>query len=142
MKKYTSIIRLSIATVTAFIALSMTSCGIAAETIEDSVKEANKSCPMRVDEYTMCERIYTSGNDVIYDYRTSDEVIYALHEFGLDECKNYHYLQLATAKAMNGDVEKLIELCIEAEYNIVYDYNNGHGNSYPVKISHKDMKKM
>ena len=142
MKKFTSVIRLSIAAVVAFVAISFTSCGIAADTIEKSVEKANMACPLYVDEYTTCQRIYTSGNNIIYDYRTYPELIEIFPTVDYNECKNIHISDLANAKIGNKELKLLLDLCVEAEYNIIYDYNDGMGNSFKVTITYDDIKKL
>jgi hypothetical protein len=142
MKKFTSVIRLSIAAVTALLALLLTSCGIAAEAIEESVKEANKQCPIYIDEYTTCERIYTSGNNVIYDYRTDPEVLELLPSVGVEECKYIILSEIAQTKRTSEDLRHVIELCVEAKYNMVYDYNDGMGKSFVVTITYNDLEKL
>jgi hypothetical protein len=140
MNRIKSIIQISIASVLAIVAISLTSCRtVATSAIELAVEEANAECPMYVDEDTTCDRIYTNGNNIIYDYSTTSEVIDGLRSLGQEYCKSLHYEELATSTLYDSDIQTLIDLCIEAHYNIVYKYRDEYGNTYVVTVTYQDL---
>ena len=143
LNKVKSIIRISIASVIAIVAISFTSCQtVASSAIELSVEQANKECPMYIDEDITCDRIYSKGNNVIYEYTTTYDIIEGLQIAGHDYCKMAHYDELAASKLYDSDIETMIDLCIEAQYNMVYKYNDEYGNSFVVTITHQDLASM
>lgn len=143
MNKVKSIIRISIAVVAAIAAISFTSCQtVASSAIELSIEQANKDCPMYIDEDITCDRIYSKGNNVIYEYSTTSEIVEGLQIVGYDYCKMAHYDELASSKLYDSDIETMIDLCIEAQYNMVYKYYDEYGNCFVVTITHQDLASM
>lgn len=141
MKKITSIIRASIVAVAAMLTLvSFNSCQeIASSAIDEAVKEANKECPFEVDGGFICDRVYTSGNSVVYSCLVEDpNMIDGINMLG-NTAADYIFTDIVSMARMDKDLKTLIELCVEAEYDITYKYSDYSGRSASVTITHSKL---
>lgn len=140
MKKITTLLHSCVvAFATVAISLSLFSCqGVASFTIEKIIEQANAECPMYIDEDIVCDRIYISGSNVIYNYQTSPDIVEGILLLG-DTAKQFLFDDLQSMAATDKDLRTMIDLCVEAKYNIVYKYNDNMGYSARVSISYHEL---
>lgn len=98
----------------------------AEEQLKATVEEVNNKCPMRVDEFTICDRIFTENRKVVYQYLVDEnfwgttlqernDVIFQL------ELKSSLEDNLESAK-YNENLMSFLELIDDAGYDLVYRY--------------------
>lgn len=141
MKKILSILRASVVVVAAMVAIvSFNSCReMASSAIEDAVTEANRDCPFDMGNGLICDRIYTSGNSVVYSYLVDDQSVILGIEILGDSAKDYIAEELKSIMQYDESLKTLIDLCVEAEYDIVYKYSDYNGDSASVTVPHSDL---
>jgi hypothetical protein len=143
MKNFSSLLRSCVAAMAVIAAsLSLFSCQKAASlTLEACVEQANAECPMYIEEGMICDRIYISGNNVIYNYQTTYDVVEGVRMLG-DMAKDFIFDELQSTAAIDSDLRTLIDLCIEAHYNIVYRYCDNMNNVGCITINYSELATM
>ncbi len=144
MKKITSIFHASIVAAVATIAIaSFSSCQeMSSMTIEAAVESYNEECPIDMGDGLIMDRVYTSGNNVVFSYKTEDyNVILGLKILG-NEAKELVMDELRQVHSNDKGTQLLVDLCIEAKYNIVYKYSDYAGNSESVTFSYHDLAQL
>ena len=93
---------------------------------------------MYIDEDIVCDRIYISGSNVIYNYQTSPDIVEGILLLG-NTAKQFLFDDLQSMAATDKDLRTMIDLCVEAKYNIVYKYTDNMGYSARVSISYHEL---
>ncbi len=141
MKNITKILRASVAAVVAILSLvSLNSCQeMASSAIDEAVEEVNQQCPFNVGNGLICDRVYVSGKSVVFSYLSEDSnVIDGINILG-STATDLVFEELQSLARVDDNLKTMIELCVEAEYNITYTYSDYSGRSASVTITHSEL---
>jgi hypothetical protein len=139
MKKIVSILSAMLIMASALtLTMTTTSCGDSS-TIEfkAAIALANMRCPIDLGDGYVITKIYTKGNNLIYNCECPTDLVESINDpYGYEVAHD----ELLYFVMNDRDTREFVELCVETKHNIVYRYVDNYGNSANVVLKYHELE--